>query len=363
MRAALKMLFAGFATFILMGFGQSLYGPTLPEATRIFRLPEGTAALLVTAQWVGSALGVVMMYFNGHRIVPRHALAVLAIGASGLAAQPGWWAMLVASLVFGMGYGMAAACFNPRVLLAFGRKGPSVLNQLNAAFAVGAIVGPLVFVWVGGASATVFWLVAGVSAVVWVFAEDGQSKAMGPRVAPQGQLRPHWPILAFGAVGVGIEACLIGLGPTALIAAGETEAAAARYLSAFFLAFLAARIVLGFMAHLVQAFHVYVLAMLCALLCIGCALFWAPGPAFVAMGIAGGMLFPSYFLTAARKMGDDPRVTPLTLGAGLVGGIGMPYLLANLVAGFGERGFFVLLAGLVAPTLALALLQSRRMAA
>ena len=45
-----------------------------------------------------------------------------------------------------------------------------------------------------------------------------------------------------------IAAALVGLGPTAMIHAGATETEAAEWLSAFFVAFLAARIWMTFWA-------------------------------------------------------------------------------------------------------------------
>ena len=62
-------------------------------------------------------------------------------------------------------------------------------------------------------------------------------------------------------IAVGLEACLIGLGPTALIQAGETEATSARLLSLFFVAFLAARMALVFAAQYIPSFTLYAVAM------------------------------------------------------------------------------------------------------
>lgn len=356
----MNLLFAGLATFGLMGFGQSLFGPALPEMTRKFLLPDGQAALLVSAQWIGSAVGVAVMFVLSDRIVPRHALAFLVAGSAGLAAQPLWALTLLSSVIFGIGYGMATASFNPRVLRAFGPTGASKLSLLNASFAAGAIVAPLIFVWLGSASWLVFALMCAGCTVVWLFAGEPAKSAMPGAVSTaRPGFTPHWPVLAFGAVSVGIEASLIGLGPTALIAAGETEARAAQYLSVFFVLFLAARVFLGVMAHRVTPFSIYLAGMAWAALCALAAVIWMPGPAFVAMGISAGMFFPGYFVTATGKMGEDPRVTPLILSAGLVGGIGLPFLLAYLMGDFGARGFFVLLCGLTLPTLALALTLGR----
>jgi MFS transporter, FHS family, glucose/mannose:H+ symporter len=73
-------------------------------------------------------------------------------------------------VIFGMGYGIATVVFNPRVLRAFGAKGPSMVSLLNAMFAVGAIVAPLGFVarvepagglCRGGGLCALIWLAAG----------------------------------------------------------------------------------------------------------------------------------------------------------------------------------------------------------
>ena len=133
-------------------------------------------------------------------------------------------------------------------------------------------------------------------------------------------------------------------------------------MSGFFVAFLLARVVLGVMAHRVPSFALYLAAMAWAALAALVAVLWAPGPAFVALGISCGMFFPGFFVTAARKMGDDPRVTPVILSAGLVGGISMPLVLSALSAGMGERGFFWLLLCLTVPASLAALLALRGMA-
>ena len=85
-----RLLLTGLATFVLMGFGQALIGPALPEMTRLFGLRDGTAGMLVSAQWVGSAVGVAAMYLWSQHVAPRLALALLALGAAGLAIQTGW---------------------------------------------------------------------------------------------------------------------------------------------------------------------------------------------------------------------------------------------------------------------------------
>ncbi|MES2540565.1 MAG: hypothetical protein V4583_08265, partial [Pseudomonadota bacterium] len=111
-RAHAALLFAGVATFVMMGAGQALFGPALPVYVREFSLTEGEAGLFVALLWVGCFLGVGFMYVRGAMIGPRHALAVMAAGTGVMALGTGWVLTLAGAVVFGAGYGMATAVFN-----------------------------------------------------------------------------------------------------------------------------------------------------------------------------------------------------------------------------------------------------------
>jgi MFS transporter, FHS family, glucose/mannose:H+ symporter len=359
-RAHAGLLFAGVATFVMMGAGQALFGPALPVYVRDFSLTEVESGLFVALLWVGCFLGVAVMYVWGARIGPRHTLVAMALGAGGMAASPGWGLTLLGGVVFGVGYGMATAVFNPRVMRAFGATGPSMLSLLNATFGVGAIAAPLVFVWLGSDPAWAFGLVAAVILVIWLFAGAAGREGL----APSGEVkafRPHWPILVFGLVAIGMEASLAGLGPTALIRAGVEEHRASQLLSAFFVVFLLARVALIFVAHRVEPFVLYTAAVGSAAIFALGAVFLSPAVFFVAMGASAGVFFPGFYVTAAGKMGEDLRVPPTIVASGLVGAIGAPLVLAPLSAGLGDRGFFVLAAGVLLAVSAAAILSLRRM--
>jgi hypothetical protein len=360
MRAHAGLIVAGVATFIMMGAGQSLYGPALPAFSRIFGVSLAEAGMLVSAHWVGCFLGVGLMYVKGGGITPRHALAAMALGAAGVAALAGWWATIAGAVVFGAGYGLSTAVFNPRVLRAFGTYGPSMLSMLNATFGVGAIAAPLIFVALGSDPRWSFGLTAAFAAVIWIFAGSAGRVEAAPAGAVR-PFRPHWGIMGFGAVAIGMEACLIGLGPSALIQAGVEEARAAELLSAFFLVFLAARVVLVFVAHRVPPFLLFTLAMGGAALCALGTVFISPSVFFVAMGAPAGLFFPGFYVTASGKMGEDLRVPPTIIASGLVGGIGAPLIVAPLMEGMGDRGFFVLVAGVTLALTVAAVLSLRRM--
>ena len=354
------LLVTGLVSFIFMGAGQSLYGPALPAFARDLGLTAPEAGWLVSAHWVGCILGVAVMFRFGGQITPRIALGLMAAGAGLIASAPGWWGTLAGAVIFGAGYGCATVVFNPRVLAAFGEKGPSMLSLLNAVFSLGAIAAPLVFVALGSSPALSFGIVAVGCAIIALFA-GAAGKAQNAATLATQPFRPHWAILTFGMVAVGLEACLIGLGPTALIQAGETEAMSARLLSLFFVAFLAARMALVFAAQYIPSFTLYAVAMAVA---SGVALVGAtisPAVSFVLIGISAGLFFPSFFVTAARKMGTDPRVAPTIITAGLIGGIVSPVLIAQVLEDLGKLGFFWVIAAVAGVTAFAALTVQRSM--
>ncbi len=344
LKANAGLLFAGIATFILMGAAQALYGPALPAFSRGFGIGLGAAGLIISAHWIGCAVGVAGMFWRGPQVSPRHVIVMMGLGSALMAAGLAWPVTLLGALVFGAGYGCATVVFNPRMLRAFGPRGPAMLSLLNATFGIGAIGAPLVFVALGNEPAMAFVGCAVFAALIWLGAGPASRPEVAAKAVAVKPFRLHLPILAFCAVAIGLEAVLIGLGPAALIAAGETEVHAAQLLSLFFLAFLAARLALTFTAHLLPSFTLYSLALTASFVAALGAALVAPGFCFVILGACAGLFFPGGYVTATRKMGEDPRVPPTIIAAGLIGGIAAPLLLSPFLGSMGERGFFWIVA-------------------
>lgn len=358
MPAKTALLASGLSTFLVIGSGMAIIGPALPVYERMFRIDTATSGLLVSTLWIGCLIGVVGMFLKGAEVTPRMGLSGLVIGSVLLAVAPLWPVALAGALVFGVGYGAVAAIFNPRVLVAYGPTGASKVGMLNAVFSFGAILSPWVFAEIGSDLRPVFWSIAGIAALTWVFSGPVALTGVVPGAAGKG-FKLHLPILGFILIAIGIEASLSGLGPTALIRAGVQEDTAATLLSLFFVAALATRIVLIVYSHKWPDFSIYLAAIVWACLCsLGAALI-SPAGFFPLLGLSAGLFFQGGYLTATRKMGDDPRVSPIILGLGLVGAIFSPLAFARLMDGLGSHGFFWLVA-VVAGVGALAALASYR---
>ncbi len=364
MRAILSahagLLVAGVLTFILMGAGQSLYGPALPAFTRAFALGTDAAGVLISAHWVGAAGGIGLMFLASAHIRPRHVLMLMAAGTALIATGAGWGVTLLGALVYGLGYGCSTVIYNARVLRVFGPYGPSMLALLNAVFGIGAIAAPLVFVWAGSAIGATWTGLAVLAALTALVAGGGKR----PEVATTatGSYRFRLPILTFGALAIGMEACLIGLGPIALIALGAGEAEAAKILSLFFAAFLAARLALVGFASAIEPFTLFIVALaITGVALLGTAITGATW-LFIPAGASAGLFFPAFYMTAVRQMGDHARVSPTIIAAGLVGGILSPLVLGAIMARMGDAMFFSATAALMLAATAAALALRKGMA-
>ena len=190
-----------------------------------------------------------------------------------------------------------------------------------------------------------FWLMASLGVAVWLGAEPAGSAEVRVAMDRSG-FRPHWPIMAFGCLAIGMEARLIGLGPTALIQAGIAEDRASALLSLFFVLFLSGRLTLVFLADRVASFTLLTGAVAGAALCSFGAALGDPQVFFPPIGLAAGLFFPGYYVTGNRKMGTDVRVAPILIGVGLTGAIVSPLIVAQLIGNLGDRGFFWLIADL-----------------
>lgn len=358
------LLAAGMICFIVTGAAQGVVGPAIPLFETRFGIDTARASWVLSSLGLGGFASLVILYFAGSRVTPRMALALMALGAAGLALAPSFGLAVAGGLTYGLGFGAAAAMFNQRVLQAFGPRGTSMLSLLNAAFSIGSISAPLAFLASGSRPELVFGVVAVIAALTLTIAQSTPAAAAGP--ATQVAAKPfrfHLPIMAFGYIGIGIEVSLAGLGPTGLIRAGLTPEQASQLLSAHFLALLVGRLGLAWLGGRLSGFAIYAIAMGSIAACGLGAVFIDPGPFFVAMGFFAGMFFPGYYVTASAKMGDDPRTSPVILATAQVGVVTVPLIVAQLLPMLGERGFFDILTATAVVVSLLSLAAFRRMSA
>lgn len=345
-RTRFLLLATGIAGFVLLGMAQSIFGPLLPVYAKTFELDVASVGWLLSVFWTGCLGAVIAVYLLPSLLGPKSGLALAAAGTLLLALMGSWTIVLLGGALFGAGYGVIAAVYNPRVLAAYGPRGPAMMSLMNAIFTLGAIAAPQIFLAFDRDPALTFWLFTLVAGVVLVAAS-----AMGdtriPAQTETGKLRLDWVVLGFAVLGIGMEASLVGLGPTALVIAGLPEEQATQLLSLFFITYLGARTLLIFLANRLPAFVFYLTAMtLTAALSLAIVLGADPAICFPLMGFGAGMYFYGAYITGLARMGASTQVSALLLGAGLVGAILQPTLITQALGGLGPKGFFLIVLGI-----------------
>ena len=361
-RTKVLLLGTGLAGFILLGIAQGIFGPVLPVYARHFSYDVSTVSWLLSLFWAGSLASVAGVYLMPARLGPKSGLVFSALGTALLALMGSWTMVLIGAALFGIGYGIIAAVYNPRVLAAFGPRGPAMMSLLNATFTLGAIAAPRVFLTLDQDPVAVFWLITGFTGAILLAAlAMGDTRSETPKAEGAGPLRIDWLVLVVAALGIGMESSFVGLGPTALILAGETPEDAARLLSSFFVTYLVARVLLVFVAHRVPAFVFYGGAM--ALLSAtaagavwGDAAFWFP-----LIGFPCGLFFHGAYMTGLQRMGGTTQVSAMLLAACIIGAIVQPRIIAQFLDAMGPKGFFQIILGLATGLTLLAALNLRRL--
>ncbi len=134
-----------YASFIVLGLPGAILGVAWPSIRETFGISLDAVGILLAASTIGY---LVSSFFSG-RVIARLgtglALAlsslVSAVGLVGYGVAPSWGFMILVALGGGFGTGTIDAGLN----LYFARVyGPRLMNWLHAAFGLGAAVGPLI---------------------------------------------------------------------------------------------------------------------------------------------------------------------------------------------------------------------------
>ncbi len=139
-RNLLVLLFAG---FVLSGIATTIVGPMLPIFIRRWSLDDGQAGLFSTIQFLaglgGTLASSAIAAWRGYKPALVLGYALMGGGLACLNANTHSVA-LTATAVFGLGYGLITPGTNLFVAELGGAKSASLLNQLNFAWGVGAMI-------------------------------------------------------------------------------------------------------------------------------------------------------------------------------------------------------------------------------
>jgi hypothetical protein len=354
---SIRVAITGLLSFVLMGAGAALYGPTLPYFTESFELQSGTAGLVLSTHGAGAILGVLSALVIAGRSIarwrPAISMAALGLGTLLVGTAPTWLLTLVGVLFIGIGYGALTVGVNSLFAVGFGRRSPAMVNLLNGVFGIGSISGPLIILLNPDNPRFPFLILASVSVLLLPLGLMMDDRV--PTVPTGNKKNQHYALLAafvlLLALGAGLEASTAGYAATYLVATGVTASGAATITALFFVAFTVSRLVatplslrfkpaeltlggLGLAAILLLASHYDKLAPISIIL----------------SGAAIALIFPNCFNWLSSVFSTSSGAV-LVLAGALAGGMVIPAVIAQVVASLGELSIMSTLLGLTVITI------------
>ncbi|MET7302696.1 MFS transporter [Embleya sp. NPDC005575] len=331
---------AACVAFVLIGALQALYGPAIPALREEFDLGPASAGLALSAHFAGALLGVLGGAALRRRGPDRRLLAIsclaMAAGATGFGLAGSWPLALGAVFVLGLGFGGIDYGLNVMVAAGFGRRGPAMLNILNAHFGLGAIAGPALLGALGANRYPVVFVGCAVASVLIVppllAVRDAPTGSAGP--ARAGESPPRTTAILMAAfvtlyiLHVGIETGVGGWEPTHLEALGHSTSTAAGATAGFWLAmtvgrFLVAPISLRLSPRVVVSGSC---AAMTGFLFLAAVPVLAPY-AYLGVGLAIAPIFPTGLAWLAERVPGSASAAAWVIAASMIGGIAFPPLL------------------------------------
>jgi len=148
MQARRMIAFLCFISFVVLGVGTSILGPTLTHLTSFINLPLAEAGILRAVQNFGSVFATFAAgYFLGRyalRNVIVPSLVMMAIGLAGMIVTPNLGLALAADMLFGAGTGVLNVACNVAISTLYTEHSAPMLSALHTCFGLGLFAGPLI---------------------------------------------------------------------------------------------------------------------------------------------------------------------------------------------------------------------------
>ena len=355
----------GFLGFFVSGGVVSLYGPMAPVLRRVHGVDEFTSGLPASVHPLIAVAGVLLWVWLSRRVHVGRLLGVgavfLALGAAGVAFAPGMLAVLGWVLAIGAGFGVLANGMNTIYPRDTGPRSATIVGWMHGSFGAGAVLLPLLLSVTGYRAAYLILavgtllavpLMATTSAPPIPVARDERERASRTSLAAFGFL--------FGAY-VAVEASTAAWLATYLEIHGWSEAATARWTSAFWLLFAAGRFVFAPLAERVAPGRLVrvLLPTACMLLLLANVGVLAPY-ALVAAGLCMAPVFPTAMIWLPRVLPTAASGTTVAVLAAMAGATLGPFAVGAVGSALGIEAIPSALAVLAAFAALVAFRTSRR---
>jgi fucose permease len=339
----LTLVVGGFCTFALIGALQAMYGPTLFSFQSRFGIDNSSANLIFSAFFAGVVTAILALGAL-ERLVSRAAsltaaLALLGLGSLGVGFAPAWWMVLVSAFGIGLGYGLSVLNYNTVFATGFGMRSTAFVNLLNAAWSVGAILGP-VAVGLSTGNPRLPFLLGGLIALglapLGLSARNIVPDSVPLVVrAPSGVTPPWTLMLTFASVMWLYTGTEVGIGahePRHLKAVFGYSVEQASFLSSlFWLGQALGRVLVAPVSLRVHEDVIVVACLTLAACAVALAHVGLIAPfSYALCGVFLGPIFPSVLVWFNRFARGSIRATSILLASANVGGMVFPPLIAAL---------------------------------
>ena len=345
---------AGILTFAFLGAIQALYGPLLPGLQRSFGVATSDVGLVFAAHGLGALTGIFLPSFIRARAVANRwlsiATAMLLVGAAAISVAPTWYTILTAAFVLALGFGIHVVRLNSLFVAGFGSRGMTMSQLINAAFSVGAIVGPLVVGLLGEPSTRVFGGVAVLALLLLpvnvmadrkgrkvplaaLFNEAKTSRPPGSHLQSRTLLCAFVALMCFAS---GAENSISGWTTTLAIASGYTFASAANFTALFFGSILIGRLLAAAFGHRVKPAFLVLGGISCIAVLLTIASLTHGAPFALALaGLATAPIFSATLIWLGAALPISAHANAFVIGGALLGAAFFPPLVGRVIGAFG----------------------------
>ena len=337
-------VYSGISIFAVMGGFTSSYGVMVPYFRDKFSLNLAQSGIIFFAHGITALLGVVIGTLTVSKFKAAYVgglgAPLMGLGAILIGLAPTWNITLMGVAIVGVGFGACDATISQFLSRGGSEKAVRLVNILNAGFAIGAVIGPIL---IAGAVPDLFtqllitWAaVFMVVGYLFISNTSGSLKRDHTTAKPEGHRFVFAMLLLGIAFYVGVEVGASGWIPTYIIDKGYSAQMGATALALFFLALAAGRIVVLPLAKKFSPSQIVLTSsvlIILSLLFIGSANFALLG--FTLMGFVCGPVFPTAMVWAVRINPGDPRTSGFMMFAAIAGASVSPSLMGIVMQNTG----------------------------
>ena len=329
-------IYSGISIFAVMGGFTSSYGVMVPYFRDKFSLNLAESGFIFFAHGVTALIGVVIGTITVSKFKAAYVgglgAPLMGVGAILIGVAPSWNITLLGVTVVGVGFGACDATISQFLSRGGSEKAVRLVNILNAGFAIGAVIGPiliagavpdlfgqLLFAW-----AAVFFVVG----YLFISNTTGYLKRDHTTAKPEGHKFVFSMLLLGIAFYVGVEVGASGWIPTYMIDQNYSAQMGATALALFFLALAAGRILILPLANKYSPTQIVLasgILIILSLFFIGFTPYALLG--FSLMGFVCGPVFPTAMVWAVRINPGDPRTAGFMMFAAIAGASISPSLM------------------------------------